>query len=300
MSRKTHRPLSWLSAIKVASAAFTGEARLVEDEWVPATETAFRGAGYRLTAEIAPQQILFGPLPKSTVRLQNNTKRAPDRRLNLDALRFPPDALRQEAYWEYARLDVVQPVLVILADPAAVYPLTGPDDELLNTVVLIRRWTTLVEAEQWSTVFTDLGEHGRSPVSYVAGFELLLNMTSDLPRLVDSFMSLSRRPGPATQEVLSQLHAVAVSLSQAEVTALARQLLGAWAKEVEPAALLGYLTWFDAQRRAWSDDPKLRAAVVAEAKRSVNLSFSGANALAWQQRVQQQANFVLSVSNESV
>jgi hypothetical protein len=299
MSRRKTRPVSWLTAVQTASAAFTGEARLVEDKWIPATETTFRGAGYRLTAEIASRRSLFGPLPESTVRLQGTTKRAPNQRLNLGAPRFPPDALRQEAYWEYALPGVIQPVLVIPTDPAVVRPLTGSDDELPDTVIIIHRWTNLARAEQWSTVFADLGKPGRSAVSYAAGFELLLKTTSDLPGLVDSFLSLPGRPGAATQEVLSQLYAIAMSLPQAEAAALARQLLVHWTKEVEPAALLGYLTWFDAHRRVWGDDPKLKTAVLLEAKRSVALSFSGPNALAWQQRVQQQGAFLLTSGNNS-
>jgi hypothetical protein len=299
MSRKKSRPISWLAAIRVATAAFTGEARLVEDRWVPATETAFRGAGYRLTAEITPQRSLFGPLPDSTVRLQDDTKRAPDRRLSLEAPRFPPDTLRKEAYWEYAQSDVVQPVLVLLAEPAVVRLLTGPDDDLPEAVLLIHRWTTLAETEQ-KAVLTDLSKPAHDPVAYVAGFELLMSTTSDLPALVDAFLSLPGRPGAATQGILNELYRAASSLSKPEIKVLARQLLASWTQEVEPNALLGYLTWFDAHRQAWGDEPGLKTAVVAEAERVEALSFQGPDASAWQQRVQQQAAFLLPSSDNDV
>jgi hypothetical protein len=298
MTRKKTQPVSWLNTIQNARAAFTGEARLLEDKWIPATETTFRGVGYRLTVEITPRQSLFGALPEVTVNLQGTTKRAPDQRLNPGTPHFPPDALRQELYWEYARSDITQPVLVLLADSARVCPLTGSSDDLPDTVILIHQWTKITRDKQRSAVLADLRKPNRNPVAYVAGFELLLKMTSNLTELVDSFLSLPKRPGVATQEVLNQLYAVAMSLPQTEVYVLAQQLLVHLAKEVEPAAIVGYLTWFDAHRRVWSDNPKLKAVVVAEAERAINLSFSGSDAPAWKQRVQQQAAFLLPTGQQ--
>lgn len=294
MARRTLPPPSWLAAIQAAMAAFTGEARVVRDEYVPATQTSFRGAGYRLNVEVTPQRALFGTLPGSPLRLQGETRRAPDKRLDPQGPYFPPDAARQVPYWDYARSNGPQPVLVVLSDPPLVRLLFGPDDDLADAVILIRRWTELPEAEQREAVLKDLAQARRSPVAYLAGFELLMNTTSDLPGLFDAFDSLPGRPGAAIQGIVNELYGVAGGLSDADIKALAWRLLDRWAQESDPAALSGYLVWFDAHRqRTWSADEKMKAAVLAQAERASGLSFTGPDAQSWREQVRYYASVLL-------
>lgn len=298
-SHRTPPRRSLLAAIGVASVAFVGEARLVEQESVAATETAFRGEGYRLTVEINPRQPIFGTLPQSNLCLQGDTRHPPAQRVSLDELRFPPDELREDEYWDCVEPSSVQTVLVIVAEPPVIRLLTGPDDELVNAVALIYRWTRLDQTAQLSTVITDLHKGVLSPVAYVAGFELLMNVTPDLPMLVDSFLTLPGRAGAATRGILDKLYVAATGLPQSEITVLARRLLAALHTEHEPTSLIGYLLWFDAHRRAWSDDPQMKVSLMAEAERASHLSFQGPHALSWQKRVREQAAFLLSVINKN-
>lgn len=292
-SRRNPGKPSLLTTIQSASAAFTGEARATAERPVSAEETSFRGSGYRITAEIRPQEALFGPLPSEPLPLEGDTKYPPEQRLHLGAVRFPPDSLRQESYWEYAQVGAVQPVLVILADPPDVHLLTGPDDDLPETVKLVYGWTQLPKKEQRDAILSELRQGQHSPLAYVAGFELLAPSSKELPKLVDDFLKLSDRPGAATQGILQQLYVLATSLPDKEITALARQLRSKMADESEPAALLGYLTWFDAHRRAWEGNTRLRNMVTAEAQRVQGLTLTGPDGPGWQKRVQDQAGRLL-------
>ena len=280
------RPPSWLSVIKAGTAAFTGEARVVEDQWLPATETSFFGPGYRLSAEINPQQALFGSMPDVPVRLEGETTRAPDARLSLDAFYFPPDTLRRVPYWDYARAGVPQQVMVVLAEPALVRPLTGLKDNLPDAVKLIYGWTRLPEDKQKSAVMADLAKPGHSPVTYVAAFELLMATTSDLLGLYNTFLSLPGQTGAAIGGIVDELRSAATSLSDQEIKALAWRLLEGWVQESDPAALSSYIVWFDQHRqRTWSDDEKVREAVLAQVERASSLSFPGPYAKLWKQQI---------------
>jgi hypothetical protein len=287
--RRQTRPISWLSAVQTATAAFTGQARLLEDQGITEEQTSFRGEGYRLTSDIIPQRSLFGPLPKAAVRLQGETQRAPDGRLVLDTL-FPPDTLRQVAYWDSARSDAAQPVLVVLAEPAQVRLLAGPDDNLTAAVTLIHHWISLAKADIKSAVLADLAKPGHSPVAYLTGFELLTGAKTDLPGLFSLFVKLPGRPGPAIQGILDELYLVGASLSGPEIMALAWRIVEGWSQENDPAALSSYLLWFDAHRaRTWLIDPKMRKSVAAEVKRAGALKFTGPDSEAWEQQVKRYA-----------
>lgn len=294
-ARRTPPQRTLLAAIQRATAAFTGQARLVEERPVNAAETTFRGSGHRLMAAITPEQAVFGLLPAQPIRVQGDTTLAADQRTGLDAPRFPPDDLRQEMYWTYARPEVIQPVLVIVAESPAVYALSGPADELPAAVRQIHVWTQMPEGQRPTTVLNDLQANTTStaPVTWVAGFELLMASAQDLPSLAGSFLALPGRPGAATQGILDLLYRAATSLPPADLAELARSLLALWPAEREPAAVLGYLTWFDAHRRAWEGDEAMKVAVLQAAKESASLAFSGPYADAWQKRVRQQAGYLV-------
>jgi hypothetical protein len=288
-NKKQRRPISWLAIIQTAVTAFVGQARVLEDKAIPAGQTSFRGAGYRLTSEINPQRPLFGPLQQAVVRLQGQTDRPPDARLAPETL-FPPDALRQAAYWDCAQSGPSQTVLAVLPEPAQVRLLAGPEDDLPAAVALIHRWTRLEKGQISSAVLTELAKPDHSPVAYTAGFELLKSTTADLPGLFLAFVRLPGRPGAAIQGVLETLSAVAGSLSGPEIMTLARRLLEGWSQENDPAALAAYLLWFDAHRtRTWLGDARMKGAVMAEAKRARDLKFTGPNSRAWEQKVQYSA-----------
>jgi hypothetical protein len=283
--KKHSRPISWLTSIQTAKTAFVGQARVLEDTWIPAGQASFRAAGYRLTSEIIPQYTLFGSLPDPLIRLQGQTDRPPDARLVPES-QFPPDVLRQESYWECARSGLSQPILAMLPEQARVSLLTGPDDELPSDVALIHRWTSLEKAEINTAVLTELAKAGHGPVAYTAGFELLKSVTTDLPGLFSAFVRLPGRPGAAIQGILDLLSAAAASLSGPEMITLARRLLEGWSQENDPAALSGYLLWFDAHRaRTWLKDSGIKAAVLAELKRTGALKFTGSYAQTWEQQV---------------
>ncbi|MEW5988223.1 MAG: hypothetical protein AB1791_16465 [Chloroflexota bacterium] len=290
-ARRTPPQRSLLAAIQGAAAAFTGRARLVEERPVSAAETTFRGGGFRLTAEIAPEQAVFGPLPEQPVRAQGDTTLAAGQRTGLDAPRFPPDDLRQELYWTYARPEVIQPVLVIMAEPAAVYALSGPADDLPAAVQQIHGWTQLPVDGRRPAILDALP--ASPPTAWLAGFELLMATNRDLPGLAESFLALAGRPGAATQGILDLLYRAASPLPPPELAGLAGKLLAFWPSESEPAALLGYLTWFDAHRRAWEGDETMKAAVRQAAQRSASLTFTGPYAAAWQKRVRQQTGYLV-------
>jgi hypothetical protein len=288
------RPRSWLSVIKVAVVAFTGEAHLVEDRWVPATETSFLGVGYRMSAEINPQHTLFGSLPDVPVRLEGETARAPDARLALDTLYFPPDTLRKVPYWDYARAGVSQQVVVVMAEPALVCLLTGLEDTLPGAVKVIYSWTRLPEAEQKSAVMADLVKPGHSPVACVAGFELLMGTTSDLPGLYDNFLSIPGCTGAAIGGIVDKLRSAATVLSDQEIKVLAWRLLNGWVHESDPAALSSYIVWYDQHRhRAWGGDEKMREAILVQLERASSLSFSGPYARLWKQQIKNYASALL-------
>ena len=109
---------------------------------------------------------------------------------------------------------------------------------------------------------------------------------STTPILFENFNNLPHRPGAAIQGIVDQLYLIAISLSEPEIKALSWTLLDSWKTENDPAVLSSYLLWFDAYRqRIFKDDPNMREAVLAEAERGKEISFSGVNADQWEQQV---------------
>lgn len=294
MARKTSKPASWLTIIQNAKTVFIGEALVTQDVQVPATETSFRGAGYRLTAQISPQQILIGALPGQTIELQGETSRAPEARLSLNSAHFPPDTLHQIAYWDYAQSNRSQLVLVVLSEPTAVRVLEGQEDDLPQAVVKVYSWLQLPAADQKAVVLADLSKSVYDPVAYLAGFELLMAQESDLSGLFETFNNLPGRPGAAIQGIVDRLYSEATSLPEPQLKALSRKLLDSWTAENDPAALSSYLIWFDAHKqRTWQADQTMRQAVLANAEKARTISFSGANADQWKQRVSYYASVLV-------
>lgn len=274
-----------LDAVQSAPAAYTGEARAAGERAADAAETGLRGGGFRLTIEVTPQQALFGPLPAGPVTLQGDTALAPKQRSPLDGPRFPPDALRQTPYWDIAPSVDPQPVLVVAADPPLVRALQGPGDGLPAAVAQIRRWVEADPADRPKLVLGELAG-GAEPAAYVAGFELLLQTAPDLADLVDAFLDLPDRPGAATQGVLERVRLAGAAQTAAERTRLAGRLLAALPRDSAPAALLGYLTWLDANADAITANE--RTDLEAELRRIERLSFDGQDGAAWERRVAQQ------------
>lgn len=294
MARGTPPPLTWLAAIRAAGAGFTAEARPVADVRVAAGETAFRGQAYRVAAEVVPLRTLFGPPPAAPAYVEGETARAPDERLDAAGPGFPPDALRQRPYWDYARLDARRPVLVLTTEPATVRPLTGAADDLPDAVALVRHWIELPAGSQRAAVFTALAAGGLSSVAYVAGFALLEERAPDLPALFDDFAHLPGRPGAAIQGIVDGLRLEAGALPEQGFGALAQRLLAAWPDETDPAALSAYLLWFDAHRQRVLDaGAGLAAAARAQAKRVSGLEFSGPGAEQWMEQVRYYASVLL-------
>jgi hypothetical protein len=234
-----------------------------------------RGAGYTLAAEIVPDHVVFGPRPGATVTLRGETGRPPERRQGPGEPRFPPDSLREVPYWDQARPGAQTPVLCVLSDPAVLRALLGPDDDLPHAVGTIRGWVS-----QGGDV--ERGLPGAPAVCYVAGFELLLRTTTDLPGLVERILRTPGRPGAAARGILQLLHPRVGQLPDAEVVTLARKLLAIMADEREAEALVAYLIWFDAHReRVTGLDREIRA----EAERVATIRFDGPEAETWHQEV---------------
>jgi hypothetical protein len=297
-SKAASRPLSWLAVIKSAAVVFTGEAHLTEDRLIPASETALRAPGYRLMAEITPQQPLIGPLPVNKVLLQGVTLRPPNSRLSLSSALFPTDELRRLPYWEFAQSGLVQPVLVALSEPPQVRLLKGEDDPLPGEMTLIHRWNTLPAAEQKAAVLADLGKAEHSPVACAAGFELLKGAASDLPALFDTFASLPSCQGQAMQGILENLYLSGTELPEGVLQALAWRLLIGWQKENHPAALSGYLLWFNAYRnQTWSIDDRMKSEVIAQTKRAARARFAVPYAKEWEKQVRNYSSNLLSAKS---
>jgi hypothetical protein len=297
MARKTSRPPSWLTVIQNARTVFIGEAVVTADVKVPATETSFRGAGYRITAQISPQQLLLGSLPGETIELQGETRRSPEARLTLTSALFPPDTLHRIDYWDYAHSNGPQRVLVVLSEPTIVQVLEGQADDLPQAVVKVHAWLQLPAKDQKAVVLEDLSQSVYDPIAYLAGFELLMAQQADLAVLFETFNKLPARPGAAIQGIVDRLYSAATSLPEPAIKALSRQLLASWTTENDPAALSSYLIWFDAHRqRTWQADQTMRAGVLAEAERARSMSFSGAQADQWAQQVRYYASVLVNNS----
>lgn len=298
MSRKTYRPTSWLTILENARIIFIGEAIVTEDVKIPATETSFRGAGYRITAQISPQELIVGSLPREKIYLQGQTSRTPDTRLNINSAFFPPDTLHRIDYWDYAQINETQRVLVILSEPNRIKVLSDSSDTLPEAVNLSHSWLQLPRENQKTIVLEALSQSTQNPVAYLVGFELLSNQESDLSVLFENFNNLPGRPGAAIQGIVDHLYNLAISLSESEIKILSRKLLDGWQKENDPAVLSSYLIWFDAYRkRTWQDDQNMRQIILAEAKRAQKMSFSGVNAEQWQQQISYYASVLINNAN---
>jgi hypothetical protein len=270
--RRSPKPATWLSIVESASGAFTGTARLVDDS--PASTSA-RGDGFRVTAEITPGEAVFGPLPGGPVTVDGTTRRPPDRRPDPAGPRFPPDSLREVPYWDQARSDTGTPVLCVQSSPPAVRTLLGADDDLPRAVDLIRNWVAR-EADVLD------GLPGAPAPAFVAGFELLLRTTADLPGLLDGMLAIPDRPGAAVRGIVALLPPHTNLLPDVTFTALARVLLAALSTERNPEALVALLTWFGANSDRTSD---LGKDVMAAAERASTLTFAGPDGDAWHQEV---------------
>jgi hypothetical protein len=291
MAYKSSPPPSWLAVLQSAKTVFIGEARVTQDVRVSAAETSFRGAGWRITVQISPQQTLLGSLPDPTLELQGDTQRAPEARLGPTSGLFPPDTLRQLNYWDYARANTPQRVLVVISDPTIVRILTGPEDDLPQAVIQILAWLKAPGKDQKAAVLENLSKSVYNPVAYLAGFELLLTQKADSPALFEAFNRLPGRPAAAIQGIIDRISGFSNGMSDSELKALAMSLLEQWKTENDPAVLASYLLWFGAYGpRIWGKDPDLRKTVLAEAQRAQAMTFSGANADQWQQRVRYYAS----------
>jgi hypothetical protein len=291
MSRKKKISPSWLTILKNAENIFVGESLAVKDVQIPAAETSCRGAAYLITAEVYPQRLLAGSLPTEKIIIQGETYRSPDARLSFASTYFPPDALRRIDYWDYATLNVPQLVLVILSESTLIRPLDDLDDNLLEAVSTIHSWLQLPKENQEKVVMETLSKSVKNPISYVAGFELLLSNGSDASTLFENFNNLSGRPGVAIKGIIDQLCYIAPALTDSEVKALSWALIEGWKMESNPAALSGYLIYFDACRqRMWKDNFNLKAAVLAQVERIKSISFSGVDAEQWDEKVRYYAS----------
>lgn len=270
--RRSPKPASWLSIVESATAAFTGTARIVDDS--PAS-TSGRGSGFRVTAEITPGEPVFGPLPDAPVTADGETSRPPDRRPDPAGPRFPPDSLREVPYWDQARPHTGTPVLCVRSSPPAVRTLLGADDDLPRAVDLIRDWVA-----QGADVMGGLP--GAPAPAFVAGFELLMRTTTDLPGLLDSILAISDRPGAAVRGIVALLPPHTNLLPDATFTAVARILLATLSTERDPEALVALLTWFGANSERTSD---LEKDIRAAAERASTLTFAGPDGDVWHQEV---------------
>jgi hypothetical protein len=270
--RRSPTPASWLTVVETAPAAFTGTARLTGETPAP---VAARGGGYALTAAVEPGRVVFGSPPDTTVELHGETSLPPERRPPPGEPRFPPDALREVPYWDQARPGDPAPVLCVQSQPPVVRALTGPGDDLPDAVAMIRGWTGPADVER------DLANPAPA-ICYVAGFELLLRTTTDVPGLAERVLRLPGRPGAAAAGILQLLQARAAQMPDADVTALARRLLAAMADEQDPQAAVAYLAWFSAQQPRIGD---LDGAVRDEAQRVAARPFDGPDGDAWRAEV---------------
>ncbi len=293
-AHRTRRASSLLEAIQSADVAYIGTASAVNDRPASSAETGRRGGGWHVAASVQPEHTVFGDLPKGPVSVEGDATRPPERRLALDGPIFPPDTLREMPYWEYARADAKQAVLVIDTQPVYIRAISGQDDTLVAAVRLVRHWVELPRNSQAKAILTDLGKPGGAAVAHAAGFELLLQQNDDLDALIDSFFAITGRPGAATQQALGLLQPTALARPARERVALGTRLLAFWKGENDPAALLGYIAWFSAMHAAWGGDATLKEAVAAEARRAAALTIDGPDAAAWQKRVRQQAEMLLN------
>ncbi len=297
MSRKKKHPPSWLAILKNAEAVFVGESLVVKDVNIPATETSPRRAAYLITAEVYPQRSIFGSFPTEKITVEGETHRSPDARLSFTSTYFPPDTLHSIDYWDCATPNVPQLVLAIISESTLIRPLDGLDDDLPRAVSTIFYWLQLPKDSQKEMILSTLSQSVQNPIVYVSGFELLLSNGSDVSTLFESFNNLSGRPSAAIKGIIDQLYHIALELTDSESKVLSWALLEGWKVENDPEVLSSYLIWFDAyKQRIWEDDLNLQVAVLEQVERIRSISFSGADAEQWSERVQYYASILVGNS----
>ena len=70
---------------------------------------------------------------------------------------------------------------------------------------------------QQQVVLGDLTKPGQSPVAYLGGFQLLMDITSDLPKLFQTFATSPSVPGASVQGIVDELYRVSIRLSPPEI-----------------------------------------------------------------------------------
>lgn len=261
MARKTRRPPSWLGLVRDADFAFTGLARVVSDVPVGASETSFRGPGFRVSAEVTLETKLFGSPPGPPQLLSGETRRPPEGRLSLAEL--PDDPLHERDYWDYARHGTPLRVLVIDAEPAAVKALAD-DDALPAAVIAIRDWTGLPAESRGQTVIAGLDRPDVHPVAFVAGFELLLESAESAALAWEQLKRLGHVPAVAVGAMLRATTDRLAGSSPGAIGEVVSRLLDRWSGGGDSQAMAAVVTWLDgAGSPGWESDPALRARVLA-------------------------------------
>lgn len=289
MARKTRIPASWLQSIRAADIAFIGEASVTEDTASTAAITGIRGGGYAITANVVPTEILWGTPSDTSYVLTGASKREPNHRLTIGETIFPPDALHQISYWEYARKGETMSVLVLGTNPARVVPAT--DTSLLEAIRLVRGWEQANPKPDQEAIIAQLMAHPRHPIAYVAAFDGLAKDHSDIPGLFQAFCQKGNMPSVATQSILNKLSLAATHMPAKEIQTLAYSLIGCWHTEKGPEAISGYLDWFSAHKsQTWAEDSTLRAQLMEEVERVRAIQFEGVYGEAWTQQIQYQVS----------
>ena len=250
-----------MTVVSGSVAAYTGRAKVVADDGIDASATSFRGNGWRVAAEVAPDRALYGDVPARPVVLRGDTAVPPDRRDDGSG-RFPPDLLRQVPFWDGARLAGDDLVLVVVDDPMTVRRLAGPDDGLIGAVAAIRSWTTIAEpAARLARIRADLEAGTLDPAAWGAAAELAVDVADDPARAAADLLALARQRSGATGAVVS-------ALPEAVAGKVVGSLLDQAADANDPADLAAFAAWFDRHRPAWEGHPALAAGVATLATRA--------------------------------
>lgn len=289
MTRKAKAPVSWLQSIRTADIAFVGDAYVTSDAPSTAAETGIRGGGYALVANITPTDILWGARTNDSYTIKGASKREPGHRLNIGESLFPPDALHQIPYWEYAQAEETLSVLVVGTNPSLVIP--SPDTSLIEAIRTVKGWEKTSLTTDQPIILEQLSSHAHHPVAYVAAFDWLATDHPDIPSLFLTLCQQENTPSVAIQAILKRLSLSATRLSSTDVQALASTLLTCWHREARAEAISGYLDWFSAFKlQTWEKDTTLAQQVMTEVNRVKALEFQGVHGINWQQQIQYQAS----------
>lgn len=286
MARKSPAEPSWTRVILGSSAAFVGDARVIADDPVDAAATSFRGAGWRVRAEVSPTAAVYGTEPTVSIVLLGDTRVPPASREG-NRTRFPPDTLRQVAYWDVAgTVGETDLVLVVVGERTVVRLLDGPGDELVASVAIIRHWTSIAEpGPRADTVRSDLGTAGTSvgPVAWAAAAEIILAAATDPAAEVDDLL----RGGPP--------HAVLSGIPSSAPPPVAAAVVDASSRATGPAEKAAFAGWLDRNRQSWTHDDRLAARVHDFAKTVAGTTGgSGATGDGWSEEASRAASALLS------